>query len=209
MGLYGSRSDIQMPLLDDSLTIWEIGFRWADRDPGFPWLRIPTEVKDNFRAILGAVERGELYCGSLCDGGFPSWPEDIIRERRKTIVAYIEGRRYERKFLKRHEILHWEFAKWCDQADIAFPEFWFPSGWTTDEPSYPASLPKTKGAKQLAPAAGAVEHPESSKATSGATTERARQAAFKKHEPVQKLKEELFAFWDAGTAGASGGHGGV
>ena len=44
-----------MPLLDDNLTIWEIGFRGTGNNPNLPWPWIPMEVKDNFRTVVRAI----------------------------------------------------------------------------------------------------------------------------------------------------------
>ncbi len=35
-----------MPLLNDDLSVWEIGFRWAGYDPDRWWWRIPLPVPD-------------------------------------------------------------------------------------------------------------------------------------------------------------------
>ena len=137
-----------MPLLDDSLTIWEIGMRWAGKDPALLALRIPVEVKDNFRLVVRAIADGDLYCGTLTNKTDSSWPKAVGYTAEAT-DACIEGKRYERKFLKQHSLLRWEFAQWCDKAGIPFPDFWFPPGWVTDEPGYPSSLRKT--AKPKAP----------------------------------------------------------
>lgn len=147
-----------MPLLDDSLTIWEIGIRWAGKNPALLSLRIPTEVKDNFRLVVRAIADGDLYCGTLTNNIDSTWPKDLIRYTAEAIEACIDGKRYDRKFLKQHSILRWEFAQWCEKAGIPFPEFWFPPGWITDEPGYPASLRKTAEPKAL-PSADAKVSP--------------------------------------------------
>ena len=136
-----------MPLLNDRLTIWEIGIRWAGKDPGFASLRIPMEVKDNFRLVVGAIADGDLYCGTLTTKVDPNWPKSSIRHNAEVIEACIEGERYDRTFLTQHSILRWEFAQWCDKKGIPFPEFWFPPGWSTEEPGYPASLRKSAAPK--------------------------------------------------------------
>ncbi len=138
-----------MPLLNDRLTIWEIGIRWAGRNPELPSLRIPMEIKDSLRMIVRAIADGDLYCGTLTTQVDPNWPKSSIRHNAQVIEACIEGERYDRTFLRQHSILRWEFAQWCDKAGIPFPEFWFPPGWTTDEPGYPASLRKSAEPKPL------------------------------------------------------------
>ena len=145
-----------MPLLDDSLTIWEIGFRWAGKKPEFPWPAIPMEVKDTFRMVVRAIDRGDLYCGTLKTETDLDLPKAYIEYIAKAIDDCVEGTRYDRKFLEAHSILRWEFAQWCDKAGVPFPEFWFPPGWTTDEPGYPKSLRQSADPKDQATAAAKV-----------------------------------------------------
>ena len=138
-----------MPLLDDDLTIWDIGFRWAGKNPALPWPLIPMEVKDNFRLVVRAITEGDLYCGTLTNNIGSTWPKTLLRYAAEAIEACIDGKRYDRKFLKQHAILRWEFAQWCEKAGIPFPEFWFPPGSVTDEPGYPSSLRKTAKPKSV------------------------------------------------------------
>jgi len=138
-----------MPLLDDRLTIWEIGIRWAGKNADRLSFRIPMEVKDNFRLVVRAIAEGDLYCGTLTNKIDSSWPKALVRYTAEAIDACIEGKRYDRKFLKQHSLLRWEFAQWCDKAGIPFPDFWFPPGWVTDEPGYPSSLRKTAKPKTV------------------------------------------------------------
>lgn len=134
-----------MPLLDDELSIWEIGFRWSGFDPSslryrFP-IALPLEVKDTVRLVLRAIEDGHLYCCSLpATEQIDSLLVDWHQEQWKILETTLEDGIYDRKFLQFHTILRWEFAQWCDKAGIPFPEFWFPTGWITDEPGYPESL---------------------------------------------------------------------
>lgn len=145
-----------MPLLDDALTIWEIGFRWAGKDQDLPSPWIPTKVKDTFRSVMRAIDRGDLYCGTLKTGTDLDLPKAYTEYIAKSIDDCIEGGRYNRKFLKAHSVLRWEFAQWCDKAGIPFPEFWFPLGWKTGELGYPKSLLRSTDAKGGASAAAKV-----------------------------------------------------
>lgn len=143
-----------MPLLDDSLTIWEIGFRWAGLNPENPlyYLYLPLAAKDNFRLLLSAIENQDLYCGGLTTYPSPYHPEGMLKFHAKDVNACIEGERYNRKFLQLISIQRREFAQWCDNSGIPYPEFWFPSGWLADEPGYPASLRKPANApKEVKP----------------------------------------------------------
>jgi len=150
-----------MPLFDDALTIWEIGFRWARKNPDRPWAWIPMEVKDNFRMVLRAIVDGDLYCETLTTKVDPNWPQTSIRHNARGIDACIDGERYDRRFLKAHSILRWEFAQWCDKGVIPFPQFWFARGWLAEEPGHRTSLRKSSDsiilaslAKEVRPATG-------------------------------------------------------
>ena len=107
------------------------------------------EVKDNFRLVIRAIAEGDLYCGTLTNKIDSTWPKALVRYTAEAIDACIEGKRYDRKLLRQHPILRWEFAQWCEKAGKPFPEFWFPLGWITDEPGYPSSFRKTANPKGL------------------------------------------------------------
>jgi hypothetical protein len=189
----------RMPLLADSLSIWEIGFRWAGRDPAGLWLRIPLDVRDNLQSIAGSIRCGDLFCGTLECVRYPASETEAARVRGlASLLGKCEyAERFERKFLKDHHILRFDFAHLCEKTGVPFPEFWFPPGWKTDDEYYPASLRRshpTVDATPVQTAAGGKHAPDSREAVS----EKARRAALARHEPIQRIKEELFAFWDAG-----------
>lgn len=136
-----------MPLLETSLSIWEIAFRWEKHDPTSYLYRlsalIPLEVKDTIRLILRAIESDDLYCGSLAKSNTRDpWEIKSHRKQLVTMSRILDSGVYNRAFLQKHWIFHWELARWCDNAAIPFPEFWFPMDWETDEPGYPPSLKK-------------------------------------------------------------------
>ena len=54
-----------MPLLNEQLSIWEIGFRWAGYDPHSFWLRIPQPVRDRFRTLIQEIYESRLECHTL------------------------------------------------------------------------------------------------------------------------------------------------
>ena len=49
-----------MALLNNELSVWEIGFRWAGKDPDWPWIRIPLQLRDNFRTLIDAILNNHL-----------------------------------------------------------------------------------------------------------------------------------------------------
>lgn len=122
-----------MPLLNDHLTVWEIGFRWARLDPDRLWLRIPLLVRDNFRNLMDAILQGHLYCDTLA---LEKWsessgddPKSYIRHWLDDIYACIQGHHCKRELLKWAWIDRWAMQLWCERRGIPLPEFWFPAGW--------------------------------------------------------------------------------
>lgn len=121
-----------MPLLADHLTVWEIAFRWANRDPSFPWPWLPLDVRDHFRNLTGAILSAELSCLTISLEKRHFEPEDRIF----SIYHWLDdislcraGQRYNRK-LFRHALIEREDLKlWCERMNAPLPEFWFPPGW--------------------------------------------------------------------------------
>lgn len=145
-----------MPCIDNSLSIWDIAFRWERHNPNHLLYRastfIPLEVKDTVRLLLHAIITEELHCDSLQERPHDPHPEMRAwrEEQLKLAETVLDEGVYDRKFLKTHTVFRWEFARWCDRTGIPFPEFWFLPGWKTDEPGYPVSLTKTDPEIQVA-----------------------------------------------------------
>lgn len=127
-----------MPLLNDNLRLWEIGFRWAGYDPDSFYSRyyLPLTVRDNFRILMDAILNGHLDCETLELGkwrpefDFP--PEYFIRHHIDFVYACIEGRRFDRKLLNWATIDRWAIQQWCERQGAPLPEFWFPPGWKVE-----------------------------------------------------------------------------
>lgn len=124
-----------MPLLDDSLTLREISFRWADLDPDSLIYRfyIPSPVKDNIRLLTHAIITNVLWCKSLRPEKLLGPESDLEKNRANKFYDCQIGRKYHRDFLDSHSIYRADFAHWCNRSGIPFPEFWFPSGWAVHE----------------------------------------------------------------------------
>jgi len=122
-----------VPIISESLSLWDIGFRWADLDPDRPCLRLPLQVKDNFKVLMEAILAGEVLCETLTLAKFPPGskadPNYYIRTHIDEVYACIWGRKYNRKLLKWAVIERGSFREWCEIRSIPFPEFWFPLGW--------------------------------------------------------------------------------
>jgi len=122
-----------MALLNEHLTVWEIGFRWANYDPDETRLRIPLEVRDNFRILIDAIRDGTLLCWTLA---FEKWnpksgnpPEFYIRHHLPSVEACIAGTSFDRKLLKWAIVDRMGMHSWCEARGVPLPEFWFPRGW--------------------------------------------------------------------------------
>ena len=122
-----------MPLLNEVLPLWEIGFRWANMDPDKLRFSIPLPARDNFRLMMNAVLNGDLVCETLSlekrprDSEAP--PDFYIRHFIDDVYHCIEGLRFNRKLLRHAMIERWAMQQWCEHQGIPLPEFWFPPGW--------------------------------------------------------------------------------
>lgn len=124
-----------MPLLNDQLSVWEIAFRWEERDPDSYWWRIPLLVRDRLRTLIDAIHQSHLDCWTMSmekwrpDRGDDATPEFFIRHWLEQIEDCVNGRRYDRKMLKWAYIERWAMQQWCERQGVPLPEFWFPPGW--------------------------------------------------------------------------------
>lgn len=123
-----------MPLLSESLSVWEIGMRWAGHDPFRFRFVLPLDARDYFRTMIDAVWQAELTCETL---SINKWKEAdgeemkpfFMRFHWAEIEACIEGKAPSRKLLRWARISRSDFEEWCRGYAIPLPEFWFPSGW--------------------------------------------------------------------------------
>lgn len=125
-----------MPVLSNSLSVWDIAHRWAGYDPDTFRLRLPLLVKDYSRLLFNEILEGHLFCETLILAKRPSDskadPSYYIRSHRDDIDLCIWGKRYKRSLMKWAEIPRHEFEDWCGRYSIPLPEFWFPPGWNRD-----------------------------------------------------------------------------
>jgi len=122
-----------MALITDSLSVWDISFRWAGLDPDQYYIRLPLAIKDNFRLIMEAILSGEILCETLTLAKRPldskADPNYYIRTHIDDVYNCIWGKKYNRKLLKWAVIERHSFREWCEIRSIPLPEFWFPPGW--------------------------------------------------------------------------------
>lgn len=124
-----------MPILVDDLSVWDIGFRMAGRDPRKLYWRIPLEVEDHFRNLIHAIHKGEVFCWTIS----LEKREYSKEEREFSIYYWIDdffactaGKHINRKLLRWACISRMDFKLWCERMNIPLPEFWFPPGWNLD-----------------------------------------------------------------------------
>lgn len=126
-----------MAILTETLSVWEIGFRWAEEDPQRYRFRIPLPVRDNFRLMMDAILQGHLDCETL---SLSKWgPEDgedmrpfFIRHHLTEVEACIAGFGFDRKLMRWAGVSRESFQEWCERQGIPLPAFWFPPGWKLD-----------------------------------------------------------------------------
>lgn len=125
-----------MSLLNDDLSVWEIGFRWAGYDSEQFRLRLPLLVRHNFRILIDAILCGHLYCitldGQKYHGDDPEEARLHIRYWLDDVNTCIEGQTFSKKMLKWGRIERWECKRRCELRTVPLPEFWFPPAWALE-----------------------------------------------------------------------------
>ena len=123
-----------MPLLSETLSVWEVAHRWAGLDPSAIRLRLPLAARDNFRILIDAILNGEIDSLTL---QLRKWSPADGEDERKYFVRYymddvyacIWGKKFNRTMLRQATIHRHEMKRWCERHSIPLPEFWFPPGW--------------------------------------------------------------------------------
>lgn len=140
-----------MALLDDELSAWEIGFRWAGYDPDKLRLRTPLTVRDNFRILIHEIHHAHLDCFSLntskYHGNDPDEAKFYIRHWLDAVEDCSHGKRYDRELLKWAIIDRQSMQEWCERHKVPLPEFWFPAGWGI-EYEWPDDMPEEEREQQ-------------------------------------------------------------
>lgn len=143
-----------MPLISDSLSVWEIAHRWAGYDPDEFRLKLPLLVKDYFKLLVNEVLQGHLFCETLIHAKRPpdsnADAQYYIRHHQEDLLMCVWGKRYKRKLLKWAIITRHDFEEWCGRFSITPPEFWFPTGWNR-EFDWPESGPRALWAYHIEP----------------------------------------------------------
>ena len=61
-----------MPVISNSLSVWDIAHRWADYDPDAFRIRLLLLAKDYARLLFQAIIDGDIYCETLTLAKLPS-----------------------------------------------------------------------------------------------------------------------------------------
>lgn len=121
-----------MPILVDELSVWDISFRWAGYDPRKFYFRIPLEVENNFRNLMGAILSAEIDCISISLEKRDYEPDEKIFSIYywiDDIYGCIAAKDLNKRLLKWAYIERYAFMEWCERRNIPLPQFWFPEGW--------------------------------------------------------------------------------
>ncbi len=125
-----------MPVISESLSVWDIAHRWAGYDPSVFRLKLPMLVKDYARILFNEILEGHLFCGTLIQAKRPSVSNAdasyYIRSHLDDVYMCVWGKRYKKKLLKWATISRYDFEEWCGRYSVPLPEFWFPTGWNRD-----------------------------------------------------------------------------
>lgn len=123
-----------MPLLAQTLSVWEIAHRWGGMDPDLWRFRLPLQVRDHARVLFEAILNSEIECSTL---QMNKWRQENGEDEKPYFIRYhlecihdlIAGKRYDRKLMKWAVLDRYEVHQWCERHQVPLPEFWFPSGW--------------------------------------------------------------------------------
>jgi len=176
-----------MPLLNETLSLWEIAHRWNNHDPDkFRLAGVPLEVKDSIRLMMHAILSLSLVAFNIItakrprDSDIPR--EFFIRTHVDDFYACIDHGRCNKKLLKFIVIEQLQFQNWCERCKIPLPEFWFPKGWEHGDL-----------------ASSIIGIPTTTKTSDKSASEVAQKAAQVRHEPLNKLKQEFCKYWLQGS----------
>jgi len=171
---------IPLPLL----SVWEIAHRWQDADPDEPQREnLPKSVRERVRQLLHALTYG-LHAYDV--HGDPLADEEIwftgVRKSKfgRTLERHLHQGNYDRDFLRSVFILRNELERWCWRVDERLPAFWFP---------YEVEQPTVDSPSHVAESASSANVPKTASSV-------AKQAARKRHEPGNRIKQDFCAFWD-------------
>lgn len=167
------------------LSVWEIAHRWhdVDQDATDP-AKLPVPVKESMRELMFAL--------NVCLNPYDAQSEEIQREYlwfgfpkttfAKRLEADLNSGKFDKDFLQSTFIRRNELPKWLRTREIVLPSFWY-SAAEVEQSRRAIEGPASKEVRAIAPKAN--------------TSEKARKAALKRHEPVQRIKDQLYEFYNA------------
>lgn len=198
-----------MALNLDTLSLWEIAFRWHDLDPHrFARIEdIPLPVKDTIRLLAAEVHYEHLYSKlrleregiRITRPGWMFWKPELklyVSDFSSEFRDCIHKNVIDPDFLKSVYIQFWELEYWCRERQIPVPSFWIRSqvfgGDKVPIGDRIYTLPPVeREGKEIA---DPVPEDDPEESPSGSNSQQ-QAAALARHEPVNELKRECVIYW--------------
>lgn len=204
-----------MALNLDTLTLWEIAFRWHNLDPyQYPNTEgIPLHVKDTIRFLAAEVYYERLYSKlliereSLSQETFYKRKWIFFKEKYKFSVedyadeflACIKDNVLDQTFLKSVYIPFWELEYWSKEYHIPFPTFWVkPYDFGGNKIPIGDELIRVCTEEGKSEQNGDLQTPPAEAADTVETSEdlsQQQEAAYARHKPIHDLKRDCIQYW--------------
>lgn len=177
---------IHIPL--SILSVWEISHRWQDVDPDeSDPQKLPRPVRERMRQLLRALTYGLLPYDVYGEEIFVDelWFTGIRKNKFcKKLERHLYQGIYDKEFLTSVFLNRDEVEKWCWRVNEVLPAFWFPDQINQWGAPWKENMPQSEAPEK--------DEPKTASAV-------AKNAAKKRHEPLNQLKEEFCEFWDRGS----------
>ena len=184
-----------MDPIPNVLSLWEVAHRWHDAIPSASdESSVTREIRDTLLALIEQVAIGNMhpyYTTTVWEGegeqkhspsiyGFQL--QSVPEEFQEMFLSGV----LQRETLQAYSVSVETIFHWCNSAGYEPPDFCIPAS---------AFVSAKVGAVAPPPA---ETRPETEDAAKTARSALGQKAALARHEPVQKIKDALFAYWDAG-----------
>jgi hypothetical protein len=201
-----------MALNVDTLSLWEIAFRWNNQDPHqFAEIEaIPLAVKDTLRNLASEVYFEHLYSKLHLDreAKSPVYMRTGLFKKEKLRLAVsdwddefracIHDNVIDPAFLKSVFIPHWELEYWCKENNIPMPDFWIKAlfwGGTTF-PVGDEIVSVVKDEDQPEEVADSPQEAEPPRPLDNSEdTSQQQEAAYARHKPTHDLNRDCVRYW--------------
>lgn len=202
-----------MALNLDTLTLWEIAFRWHNLDPyQYPNNEnIPLHVKDTIRLLAAEVYYERLYSKLLIEREskdayyrrkwifFKEKYKSSVQDFADEFLACVRDNILDQTFLKSIYIPFWELEYWCNEYHVPFPAFWVkPFILGGNEIPIGDELVKVCAEEGKLEQNGDFQTPAAETTGIEKTSEalsQQQEAAYARHKPMHDLKRDCILFW--------------